>query len=219
LNRRLLWEGGEFVSRQGVPEHRNEGNSTTGHSAQPELTTTLLRSQSGDPRAFDRLFALVYRDFRALAKSYLARERNTVTLQPTALVNEAYIRLVDQTRVDWKGRTHFFAVGAMAMRRILVDRAIAAKRLRRGGGQIVKVDMCETLLSTEREEDVLAVDEALKDLAKVNERHAKIVELRFFGGLTVAEIADTLGVSGSTVEKDLRFSSAWLKSALSHQSS
>ena len=207
------------MSRQTVAEHREEGSSRTGHSSQPELTTTLLRSQDGDPRAFDRLFALVYQDFRALAKSYLARERNTVTLQPTALVNEAYIRLVDQTRVDWKGRTHFFAVGAMAMRRILVDRAIAAKRLRRGGGQIVKVDVCEALLSTEREQDVLAVDEALKDLAKVNERHAKIIELRFFGGLTVAEIADTLGVSGSTVEKDLRFSSAWLKNALSHQSS
>jgi RNA polymerase sigma-70 factor, ECF subfamily len=204
------------VSDQGVAEQRDDGSSKRGYSAQPEFTTTLLRSQGGDPHAFDRLFAFVYRDFRALAKSYLARERNTVTLQPTALVNEAYIRLVDQTRVDWKGRTHFFAVGAMAMRRILVDRAIAAKRLRRGGGQIVKVDVCEALLSTEREEDVLAVDEALKDLAKVNERHARIVELRFFGGLTVAEIADTLGVSASTVEKDLRFSSAWLKSALGH---
>jgi RNA polymerase sigma-70 factor, ECF subfamily len=205
---------GGSVSRQGIAEHRNDGSSKTGHSAQPELTTTLLRSQSGDRCACDRLFALVYQDFRALAKNYLARERNTVTLQPTALVNEAYIRLVDQTRVDWKGRTHFFAVGAMAMRRILVNRAIGAKRLRRGGGQIVKIDMSEGMLSTEREEDVLAVDEALKDLAKLNERHAKIVELRFFGGLTVAEIADTLGVSPSTIEKDLRFSSAWLKNAL-----
>jgi RNA polymerase sigma factor (TIGR02999 family) len=204
------------VSHQGVAEQREDGSSKRGHSTQPELTTTLLRSQGGDPRAFDRLFALVYQDFRALAKRYVARERNTVTLQPTALVNEAYIRLVDQTRVDWKGRTHFFAVGAMAMRRILVNRAIAAKRLCRGGGQIVKLDMCEGLLSTEREEDVLAVDEALKDLAKLNERHAKIIELRFFGGLTVTEIADTLGVSTSTVEKDLRFSSAWLKNALRH---
>lgn len=204
------------MSDQGVAEQRDDGSSKRGHSAQPELTTTLLRSESGDPCAFDRLFALVYQDFRALAKSYLARERHTVTLQPTALVNEAYIRLVDQTRVDWKGRTHFFAVGAMAMRRILVNRAIAAKRLRRGGGQIVKVDLCEGLLSTEREEDVLAVDEALKELAKLNERHAKIIELRFFGGLAVAEIAETLGVSASTVEKDLRFSSAWLKNALRH---
>jgi RNA polymerase sigma-70 factor (ECF subfamily) len=201
------------VSRQGVAEYRNDGSSKTG-SAQSELTTTLLRSKGGDPSAFDRLFALVYADFRALAKSYLARERHAVTLQPTALVNEAYLRLVDQTRIDWKGRTHFFAVGAMAMRRILVNRAIAAKRLRRGGGQIVRVDVSEGLLSTERDEDVLAVDEALKDLAKLNERHARIVELRFFGGLTVPEIAYTLGVSTSTVEKDLRFSSAWLKSAL-----
>jgi RNA polymerase sigma-70 factor (ECF subfamily) len=203
--------GGYFVGHQAVAEYCDDASSKTGHSAQPELTTTLLCSERGDPRAFDRLFALVYQDFRALAKSYLARERHTVTLQPTALVNEAYIRLVDQTRVDWKGRTHFFAVGAMAMRRILVNRAIAAKRLRRGGGQIVKVELVESVLSTEREEDVLAVDEALKDLAKLNKRHAKIVEMRFFGGLTVAEIADSLGVSASTVEKDLRFSSAWLK--------
>ena len=202
------------MSHQGIAKYRDDGSSAGGRSAQSELTTSLLRSQGGDPCAFDRLFALLYKDFRALAKSYLARERHAVTLQPTALVNEAYIRLVDQTRVNWKGRTHFFAVGAMAMRRILVNRAVAAKRLRRGGGQIVKVDVSEGLLSTEREEDVLAVDEALKALAKLNERHAKIVELRFFGGLTVAEIADTLGVSASTVEKDLRFSSAWLKCAL-----
>jgi RNA polymerase sigma-70 factor (ECF subfamily) len=202
------------VSRQGVAEYHNDGSSKTGHSAQSELTTNLLRLTGGDTSAFDRLFALVYKDFRALAKSYLARERHAVTLQPTALVNEAYLRLVDQTRIDWKGRTHFFAVGAMAMRRILVNRAIAAKRLRRGGGQIVRVDVSEGLLSTERDEDVLAVDEALKNLAKLNERHAKIVELRFFGGLTVPDIAYSLGVSTSTVEKDLRFSSAWLKSAL-----
>jgi len=214
LNGGFCLRRGDFVGHQGVAERCDDANSKTGHSAQPEVTTTLLRSQGGDLRAFNRLFALVYQDFRALAKSYLAREPNTVTLQPTALVNEAYIRLVDQTRVDWKGRTHFFAVGAMAMRRILVNRAIASKRLRRGGGQMVKVELCEGVLSTEREEDVLAVDGALKDLAKLNQRHAKIVEMRFFGGLTVAEIADTLGVSASTVEKDLRFSSAWLKNHL-----
>ncbi len=202
------------MSRQGVAEYRNDGSSERGHSAQSELTANLLRLRGGDQSAFDRLFALVYQDFRALARSYLSRERHAVTLQPTALVNEAYLRLVDQTRVDWKGRTHFFAVGAMAMRRILVNRAVAAKRLRRGGGQIVRVEVSEGLLSTEREEDVLAVDEALKELAKLNERHARIVELRFFGGLTVPEIAYTLDVSTSTVEKDLRFASAWLKSAL-----
>jgi RNA polymerase sigma-70 factor, ECF subfamily len=202
------------VSQQDIAEQREEGSLKGDEAARPELTTSLLRSQSGDLHAFNRLFALVYQDFRALAKSYLARERSTVTLQPTALVNDAYIRLVDQTRVDWKGRTHFFAVGAMAMRRILVNRALAAKRLRRGGGQIIRVDTCQGLLSTECEEDVLAVDEALKNLAKLHERHAKVVELRFFGGLTVAEISDTLGVSTSTIEKDLRFSSAWLKSAL-----
>lgn len=205
---------GNVVSRQGAAQYHNDDSSKGVGSTQFELTTNLLRSQGGDACAFDRLFALVYQDFRALAKSYLSRDRAAVTLQPTALVNEAYLRLVDQTRVDWKGRTHFFAVGAMAMRRILVNRAVAAKRLRRGGGQFVKVDLSQVLLSTEREEDVLAVDEALKELARLNERHAKVVELRFFGGLTVPEIAETLHVSTSTVEKDLRFSSAWLKSAL-----
>ena len=184
-------------------------------SDKSEFTEILLCSQTGDQRAFDRLFALVYKDFRALAKSYLSRERWLQTLQPTALVNEAYLKLVDQTRVDWKSRTHFFAVGAMAMRRILVNRALAARREKRGGPAI-KVEISDNLLSTERDDDVLAVDEALNDLAKVNERHAKIVELRFFGGLTVPEIAETLGVSTSTVEKDLRFSNAWLKSALRH---
>jgi len=178
------------------------------------VTQLLIEVSKGDRDAVDLLLPVIYDELRRLAANYLRRERPDHTLQPTALVHEAYIRLVDQTRIDWKGRTHFFAVGAMAMRRILVNRAVAAKRLCRGGGQILKVDVSDGLLSTEREEDVLAVDEALQDLAKLNERHAKIIELRFFGGLTVAEIADTLGVSTSTVEKDLRFSSAWLKSAL-----
>lgn len=196
----------------------SELNSTAGYksdctSGKSSFTEILLHSQTGDHEAFDSLFTLVYKDFRALARRYLSRESWAQTLNPTALVNEVYLKLVDQTRADWKSRSQFFAVGAMAMRRVLVNRALAAKRLRRGGAQI-RIEIDDRMLATNREEDVIAVDLALRDLAKMNERHAKVVELRFFGGLTVAEIAETIGVSASTIEKDLRFCSAWLRNAL-----
>jgi RNA polymerase sigma-70 factor (ECF subfamily) len=202
------------VSEQG-PSHLNSGAVyKSGHSSgESNFTEILLRSQTGDHQAFDSLFTLVYKDFRALARRYLSRESCGQTLQPTALVNEVYLKLVDQTRADWKSRSQFFAIGAMAMRRVLVNRALAAKRLRRGGTQI-RIDINDGMLATNREEDVIAVDLALKDLAKMNERHAKVVELRFFGGLTIPEIAETVGVSVSTIEKDLRFCSAWLRNAL-----
>jgi RNA polymerase sigma-70 factor, ECF subfamily len=202
------------VGEQG-PSHLNSvADCKSGHNpGQSDFTELLLHSQAGDHQAFDSLFTLVYKDFRALARRYLSRESCAQTLQPTALVNEVYLKLVDQTRADWKSRSQFFAVGAMAMRRVLVNRALAAKRLRRGGAQI-RIEIDDRMLATNREEDVIAVDLALRDLAKMNERHAKVVELRFFGGLTVAEIAETIGVSESTIEKDLRFCSAWLRNAL-----
>ncbi len=142
------------------------------------------------------------------------RERRGHTLQPTALVNEAYVRLVKQGQVNWQNRDHLFAVGAIAMRRILVNHAIAAKRHKRGGGAL-KITLQDDMISLGRDEDVLAIDEALKTLAKLNQRHAKLVELRFFGGLSVPAAARVLGVSASTLEKDWRFCSAWLKQALS----
>ena len=188
-------------------------SSVTGAASLSEFTEVLLRVRQGDERALDRLFTLVYNDLRDLAKSYLAREARAHTLQPTALVNEAYLKLVDQRQMDWKNRSHLLAVGAIAMRRILVNHAIAAKRQKRGG-VAAKITLHEDLIGTERDVDVLAVDEALHDLAKLNERHAKLVELRFFGGLSVPEVAGVLGVSVSTVEKDWRFCSAWLKNAL-----
>ncbi|MBV9678967.1 MAG: RNA polymerase subunit sigma-70, partial [Acidobacteriaceae bacterium] len=119
----------------------------------------------------------------------------------------------DQRQVDWKNRSHLFAVGAMAMRRILVNHAVAAKRQKRGGAAAM-ITLHEDLIGTGRDVGVLAIDEALHDLAKLNARHAKLVELRFFGGLSVPEVAGVLGVSVSTVEKDWRFCNAWLKSAL-----
>ena len=137
-----------------------------------------------------------------------------MTLQPTELVHEAYIRLVGQTRVDWKGRTHFFAVGAQAMRRILVDRARARKAEKRGGSR-VRVALRENdALSMRRDEDVLVLDEALNKLEALDPRQAKIVELRFFGGLTAKEIGEVIGVSRVTVQTEWRIIRAWLRKEL-----
>jgi len=177
------------------------------------LSEVLEKSTHGDHASFDRLFTLVYNDFRGLAKGYLAREEHVDTLQATALVNEAYLRLAKQTRVDWKNRSHLLAVGAIAMRRILVNHAIAAKRDKRGGAA-ARITLSEDLIGAEQNLDVLAIDQAIDALAKLNERHAQLVELRFFGGLSVPEVAGVLGVSVSTIEKDWRFCSAWLKNAL-----
>jgi RNA polymerase sigma factor (TIGR02999 family) len=166
-----------------------------------------------DGHAIDPLFTLLYNDLRKLAKSYLARERRDLTLQPTALVNEAYLKLADQKQVHWKNRSHVLAIGAMAMRRVLVNHAVAAGRQKRGGS-LARVTFDENISSTDRDLDVLAVEHALQDLARLNERHAKLVEMRLFGGLSVSEVAAVLHVSVSTVEKDWRFCSAWLKTAL-----
>ncbi|MBV8865462.1 MAG: sigma-70 family RNA polymerase sigma factor [Acidobacteriaceae bacterium] len=194
-----------------VRKHR-EGLSSSSQILSSEL---LGKSRTGDHASFDRLFTLIYDDFRGLAKSYLSRESHADTLQATALVNEAYLRLAEQAQVDWKNRSHLLAVGAIAMRRILVNHAIAAKREKRGGAA-AKVTLSEDLIGAEQNLDVLAVNQAIDALAKLDERHAKLVELRFFGGLSVPEVAGVLGVSVSTVEKDWRFCSAWLKTALRH---
>lgn len=176
-------------------------------------SSEVLPGSSQDDCAIDRLFTLLYNDFRNLAKSYLSHEARAHTLQPTALVNEAYLKLVDQRKVEWKNRSHVLAVGAIAMRRILVNHAIAAGREKRGGSA-ARVTFHEDLVCAGHEVDVLAINQALYDLAKLNERHAKLVELRIFGGLSVSEVAGILHVSISTVEKDWRFCSAWLKNAL-----
>ncbi len=191
-------------------EHREGLNSSTQIAG---LSEVFKKSSNRDHASFDRLFTLIYNDFRGLARSYLAREARAGTLQATALVNEAYLRLAEQVQVDWKNRSHLLAVGAIAMRRILVNHAIAAKRDKRGGAA-ARVTLSDDLIGSEQNLDVLAVDEAIAALAKLNERHAKLVELRFFGGLNVPEVAGVLGVSVSTVEKDWRFCSAWLKNAL-----
>jgi RNA polymerase sigma factor (TIGR02999 family) len=190
---------------------RKDGEGLQGSTPIPGLSEVL--EKSGDRASFHHHFTLIYNDFRGLAKNYLAREAHPDTLKATALVNEAYLRLAERAQVDWKNRSHLLAVGAVAMRRILVNHAIAAKRDKRGG-VAARVTLRENLIGPEQKLDVLAVDQAIDALAKLNQRHAKLVELRFFGGLSVPEVATVLGVSVSTVEKDWRFCSAWLKNAL-----
>jgi RNA polymerase sigma factor (TIGR02999 family) len=180
------------------------------------VTQLLEDVRHGDASAAARLMPLVYADFRALARRYLAQERLGHTLQPTALVHEAFLKFVDQSRVSWHGRTHFFAVGAQAMRRVLVEHARARKRHKRGGGNARRVVLDEGVaVIQDRPSDVLALDEALERLAKLDERQARVVEYRFFGGLEMEEIAEALGVSKRTVEGDWRVARAWLHRELS----
>lgn len=181
-----------------------------------DVTQVLEQLAEGDKRAADKLLPLVYDEFRALARHYLAQERANHTLQPTALVHEAYMKLVDQTRVDWQGKSHFFAVAAQAMRRILVDHARSRQRDKRGGGRARVVLDEAVALSPQKDEDVLALDEALEKLSGLDPRQAKVVELRFFGGMNVEEVAQALGVSKRTVEGDWTFARAWLSRELSN---
>jgi RNA polymerase sigma factor (TIGR02999 family) len=167
------------------------------------------------------LMPLVYEELRRLARSYMARERREHTLQPTALVHEAYLQLVDQSRVNWQGRSHFRAVGARVMRRILIDHARRRGGLKRGGDR-QRVTLGEAILRPPDSDvdlpELLAVNEALDKLAGLDERQARVVELRFFGGLTTAEIAEALGVSERTVQGDWAHGQAWLKRELSRTS-
>ena len=179
-----------------------------------EATQILSAISAGDRSNSDRLMEIVYDDFRGLAASYLGDETQSHTLQPTAVVHEAFIRLVDQDQVDWRGRSHFFAVGATTMRRILVDHARRKAAVKRGGGrQRITLDE-ELTISPQRDEDVLAIDEALDKLAEIDQQRSRIVELRFFGGLTNDEVAKVLGVSKRTVQKQWAGTRVWLRRQL-----
>ncbi len=175
-----------------------------------DVTQLLAGLGAGDEQAAEHLLPLVYNELRALAEQNLRRERPDHTLQATALVHEAYIRLVDSDRIRLRNRAHFFALAAQAMRRILVDHARGHRRRKRGAGRS-KISL-ERLpaLSIETDVDLLALDEALERLGGINERYARIVEMRFFGGMTMEEIAELLAVSKSTVERDWRVARAWL---------
>ena len=186
-------------------------------SLQDNVTQVLESAQQGDPEAANRLMELLYDQLRTLAASYLLRESPGHSLPPTALVHEAYLRMVDQSRVQWQGRSHFLAVAAHVMRRILVDHARAKGRAKRGGDR-QRIEWVEDLVSeSQRDYDLAEIDEALSALAERDPRQATIVELRFFGGLTMEEIAGVLGVSKRTVEAEWTMIRAWLRRELARE--
>ena len=175
-----------------------------------EITALLTAWRAGDEAALAELTTLVYGELHRLARHYMAQERRGHTLQATALVHEAFVRLVDRKNVDWQNRAHFFGIAAQLMRQILVDFARSRRYAKRGGGA-VQVPLDENLnIGTGRTGDLVAIDEALTALAALDERQAKVVEMRFFGGLTHEQIAEVLGVSAGTVRRDWSLARAWL---------
>jgi RNA polymerase sigma factor (TIGR02999 family) len=181
-----------------------------------EVTQILHDWSSGDGHAPERLMPLVYDEMRRLARSFLSRERGGHTLQPTALVNEAYLRLVDQTRVSWQNRAHFYGIAASMMRRVLIDHARTHATEKRGGG-VVHLSIDDVQVAVEkRAASFLAMDEALERLGQFNERGRRIIEMRFFAGLSDEEIAEVLGVSTRTVLRDWKTARLWLFRELSH---
>ena len=188
-----------------------QGPAETGQTAH-DVTGLLLAWRAGDGTALDRLFPLVYEELRRIAHRQLGRERSGHTLGTTALVHESYLKLVDQTRARWEDRAHFFAIAAGAMRRILVDYARRHRAAKRGGTRVGLDDA--TLVADERADTLVALDEALTRLAEVDERLGRVVECRFFGGLSEEETAQALGVTARTVRRDWVKAKAWLHQAL-----
>lgn len=165
----------------------------------------LLELRLGGRETMDELLPLVYDELRRLAGSYLRRERGDHTLQPTALVHEAYIRLIGQKEIDWQNRAHFFGVAARLMRQVLIEHARSRNRVKRGGESLktnIEIDSAVSLNSPTRQYDILAVDEALTQLEALDERQAKIVEMKFFGRMTIEEIAEVLETSPTTVKRE-----------------
>lgn len=175
-----------------------------------EINLLLDQYRSGQHDAFEKLMALVYDDLRKLAAWQLQSERTDHTLQPTALVHEVYLKLAGQKPIEWNNKAHFFALAAQIMRHILVDYARTRQREKRGGGQLA-VPLDDVLnLSASSEPEIVALDEALKTLAEKDERKSRIVELRYFGGLSIEETADVLGVSTATVRREWTMAKTWL---------
>jgi len=179
------------------------------------ITVLLRAAASGERRDLDALMAAIYGDMRRLASSQMKSERGDHTLQPTALVHEAYVRLIDQRNTDWKDRLHFFSIASRIIRRILTDHARERQALKRGGPEgLVRIEHHD-LPAPARDLDLIALDEALAELAQLSERQAQIVELRFFGGLTIPEIADALKMGTRSVDRDWQVARAWLFNRLS----
>jgi len=179
-------------------------------SNKKDITELLRDWGNGDKAAMDRLLPVVYDELRRLAASFFRRERVNHTLQPTALVHEAYLHLVDQSRVGWENRAHFFGAAAQLMRHILVDHARSHNALKRGGGEI-KVSLADDMaLVEQRELDLIALDSALDELAALDPQQARTVEMRFFGGLSIEETGEVLGISPATVKREWNTAKAWL---------
>ena len=175
-----------------------------------EVTQLLVRWSKGDKAALAELTPLVYDELRRVARNYMRREPTDHTLQTTALVNEAYIRLIDQDRVRWQNRAHFFGIAAQLMRRILVDHARKRHNLKRGG-DVRRIALDEAVLvADEQAAELVALDGALRSLETVDERKSKVVELRFFGGLSIEEAAEVLSVSPATIQREWAMAKAWL---------
>ena len=179
-------------------------------SSEPNITQLLVAWGHGDQAAFDRLATAVHQELHRLAARYMAGERPGHVLQPTALVNETYLRLVDWKQVEWQNRAQFFGIAAQLMRRILVDVARTRNRAKRGGHEL-HVSLSEAPdVPVTRSADLVALDDALKTLEELNARHSRVVELRFFGGLSLEEVAHVLDVSVGTVRRDWSLAQAWL---------
>jgi len=182
--------------------------------ASNEVTQLLVAWGNGDQAARDQLMPLVYAELHRLAHRHIKRERPGHTLQTSALVNEAFVRLVDQRDVHWQSRAHFFGIAAQMMRRILVDYARKRRFAKRGGNQL-QVSLNEELVAAnQRSAEVVLLDDALTQLAEIDERKSKVVELKFFGGLSIEETAEALGVSPGTVMRDWTLAKAWLRRAM-----
>jgi len=179
--------------------------------SQHEVTQLLLDWSDGDGQAFDKLLPLVYDELRYLAGAYLNRERADHTLQTTALVHEAYLKLVDQRSVNWQNRGHFFAIAAQAMRRVLLDSARRRSAVKRGsGGQKLSLDDAATVSIETSDENLIALDKALNELATFDPQQSRLIEMRYFGGMTIEETAEALGLSPATVKREWALARAWL---------
>jgi RNA polymerase sigma factor (TIGR02999 family) len=190
---------------------------TQSTSSPHELTQLLIDWGNGSQNALEQLFPLVYQELRRMAHRYMRRERPGHSLQTTAVVHEAYLRLIDQKHVQWQNRAHFFAIAAQMMRRILITHAQSHAYAKRGGGTL-KVSLDEAaILSKERAGELIALDEALTGLTAIDPRRSQVVELRFFGGLTNEEIAEVLKVSPNTVIRDWNVAKAWLYREMSKE--
>jgi RNA polymerase sigma factor (TIGR02999 family) len=187
-------------------------------SSEKAVTQLLADWRGGNQQALDELMPLVYKELHRLADHYLRRERVGHTLQATALINEAYLRIINQDEVNWQNRAHFFGVAAQMMRRILVDHARSHLYAKRGGGaQKLTINEAIDLPQQERDLDLVALDDALQRLEQLDPQQSKIIELRFFGGLTIEETAEVLGISPATIKREWNWAKAWLYRELKNE--